>query len=56
MPEITLKNDALEIKVKMHGAELCSLKDVKTGTQYLWNADPKTGEEHHPYYFLLWEV
>lgn len=41
MPEITLKNDALEIKVKMHGAELCSLKDVKTGTQYLWNADPK---------------
>ena len=41
MPEITLKNDALEIQVKMHGAELCSLKDVKTGTQYLWNADPK---------------
>ena len=41
MAEIILKNEQLEIEVKLHGAELCSLKDVESGIQYLWNADPK---------------
>ena len=41
MAEIILKNEVLEIQVNLHGAELRSLKDRKSGTQYLWNADPK---------------
>ena len=41
MAEIILKNEQLEIEVKLHGAELCSLKDVESGIQYLRNADPK---------------
>ena len=31
MAEIILKNEQLEIEVKLHGAELCSLKDVESG-------------------------
>ncbi len=30
----------IEITVKDHGAELVSLKERKTGCEYMWNADP----------------
>ena len=34
---IKLQNCELEIAVKLHGAELCSI--VKNGCEHLWNAD-----------------
>ena len=34
---IKLHNSELEIAVKLHGAELCSI--VKNGCEHLWNAD-----------------
>ena len=36
----TLKNDALTVAVDSHGAELRSIKDNRTGREYLFQADP----------------
>lgn len=40
MPQYTLKNNQLEITVNSHGAELVSLRDVKTQTEYMWEGSP----------------
>ena len=40
MAEYTLNNGEIEIKVNSHGAELRAIKDVKTGRDYMWSADP----------------
>ncbi len=40
MSDFCLKNDQVEIEVNFHGAELRAIKDVTTGRDYLWNADP----------------
>lgn len=47
----TIKNDTLEIGVKTVGAELCSIKSIKTGTQYIWQADPAIWGSHAPVLF-----
>lgn len=36
-----LENNKIAIEIKLHGAELCSLRGKASGTEYLWNADPK---------------
>ena len=41
MKQRTIQNDYLEVIIKHHGAEMCSLKNLATGMEYLWNADPK---------------
>ena len=35
-----LHNDTVAIQVNSHGAEWKSLKSIKSGTEYLWKADP----------------
>ena len=50
----TLENEILTVKVKEHGAELCSI--VKGDTEYLWQADPAFWGRHSPVLSLLWEV
>ena len=47
----TLKNGILEISVKEHGAELCSIR--KGGTEYLWQADPAFWARHSPVLFPI---
>lgn len=37
----TIKNQEITIQVSSHGAELQSLKDNRTGTEYMWEADPQ---------------
>lgn len=46
-----LKNDILTVKVKEHGAELCSI--VKDGNEYLWQADPAFWGRHSPVLFPI---
>ncbi|MBQ9136340.1 MAG: aldose 1-epimerase family protein, partial [Lachnospiraceae bacterium] len=40
MAEYILKNEEIQIKVDSHGAELRAITDVKSGRDYMWNADP----------------
>lgn len=41
MSTYTLKNQEITIQISSHGAELKSLKDNHTGTEYMWCADPQ---------------
>ena len=38
---ITLQNNELILQVALQGAEMQSLKDVRTGYEYLWQRDPE---------------
>lgn len=50
---ITLKNNTLEVSVKEIGAELCSIKSLKTNIEYIWNADPEVWASHAPNLFPI---
>lgn len=47
----TLKNSTLQISIKETGAELCSIKSLKTNIEYIWNADPDVWASHAPNLF-----
>lgn len=49
--EAILKNSSVEIKVKSKGAELTSIKDLVTGTEYMWQQDPKFWAKSSPVLF-----
>ena len=49
----TLKNHRLEIAVEHTGAELSSLIDLASGTEYMWQADPKVWGSHAPVLFPI---
>ncbi len=53
MSTYTLKNEHLTIEMKELGAELTSIFDHNTNTQYLWNADPKFWKRHAPILFPI---
>ena len=36
----SIKNETLEISVKQSGAELCSIKSVESGKEFIWDANP----------------
>ena len=46
-----LVGEEISIKVKSLGAELVSLKDLKTEQEYMWNADPKFWPRTSPVLF-----
>ena len=46
-----IKNELLSIGVKPAGAELCSIKNVKSGAEYIWQADPEIWSSHAPNLF-----
>jgi galactose mutarotase-like enzyme len=48
-----LQNEKLSIGVKLTGAELCSIKNIKTGTEYLWQANPEIWSSHAPNLFPI---
>lgn len=48
-----LNSALLSIGVKSTGAELCSIKSNKTGTEYLWQADPSQWARHAPILFPI---
>jgi len=49
----TLTNNNLKIKVKQTGAELCSIKSLKSDQEFMWNADPLFWSSHAPVLFPI---
>jgi len=49
----TISNSSLEVSVKRHGAELCSIRSVRSGIEYLWQADPAIWGSHAPNLFPI---
>lgn len=50
---IKLENNHFEVLVCEKGAELVSMKDKNTGTEYIWNADPLYWSRHAPILFPI---
>ena len=48
-----ISNDKITVQVDSMGAELKSLKDIATGREYMWNADPKFWKRTSPVLFPL---
>ena len=46
MKKTTLQNDFLKIGINHKGAEFANLQSLKSGTEYLWQADPKFWGRH----------
>ncbi len=46
-----LNNDKLTVRLETMGAEMVSLKDNKSGQEYLWNGDKKYWGRHSPVLF-----
>lgn len=51
MADVILRNEALEIGINLHGAELKSLRRLSTGTEYLWCGDPAYWNRTSPVLF-----
>lgn len=51
MADVILKNEAVEIGVNLHGAELKSLRRLDTDTEYLWCGDPAYWNRTSPVLF-----
>lgn len=51
--EYSLKNQFLEVKIASLGAELISMKDLKTNEEYIWQKTLNFGLNLHLCYFLL---
>ena len=51
MSDVILKNENLKIEVNLHGAELKSLYNMDTDTEYLWCADPAYWNRTSPVLF-----
>ncbi len=47
----SVKNNILQISVKQIGAELCSIKSLKTNKEYVWDAKPEVWNSHAPNLF-----
>lgn len=48
-----MKNEYLSIEINPKGAELISIKDVRTGFEYLWQADKTVWGRHAPILFPI---
>lgn len=48
-----LKNKDVEVTIKSLGAELCSVTDLSSGTEYIWQADPAIWARHAPVLFPI---
>jgi hypothetical protein len=48
-----LENEVLSIGVKSSGSELCSIKNILTGTEYIWQGDPTFWTSHAPNLFPI---
>ena len=46
-----ISNDKITIQVDSMGAELKSLKDVASGREYMWHADPQYWKRTSPVLF-----
>ena len=51
--QFTIQNDHLKVSVKQTGAEFSGLQSVKTGREYLWQADPRFWGRHSSLLFPI---
>lgn len=49
----SIKNNFMSVGVKSKGAELCSLKNLETNTEHIWQADPEIWSSHAPNLFPI---
>ena len=49
--DITIKCGVLTAVIDTHGAELKSVKNEKTGIEYIWIGDPSIWADHAPFLF-----
>jgi galactose mutarotase-like enzyme len=49
----TINNSLLTVAVNGHGAELCSIRNNKSGWEYLWQAEPAYWKRHAPVLFPI---
>jgi len=49
----SLKNNILQIDVKQTGAELCAIRRLSDGKDYMWNANPEIWEGFAPVLFPI---
>jgi len=49
----TIKNNKIQLSVKQTGAEICSLKSLESGTEYIWQANPDVWANHAPILFPI---
>lgn len=50
---IRLANKWLELEISPKGAEICSIKGLRTGKEYLWKGDPALWNRHSPLLFPI---
>ncbi len=48
-----IQNEFLKVAVLLKGAELCSLKNLQTNTEHIWQADPEIWSSHAPNLFPI---
>ena len=53
MSTYNLENNHLSIKVNSFGAELCSVKSIQDGLEYIWQADKSVWARHAPNLFPI---
>ena len=49
----TIKNEFLEVSVQKTGIELCSIKSVASGKEYMWGANPDVWGSYAPVLFPI---
>jgi D-hexose-6-phosphate mutarotase len=49
----TIKNNSLEVSVQKTGIELCSIKSVSSGKEYMWDANPDVWGSYAPVLFPI---
>lgn len=49
--KVTMRNKQLEVSIHSYGAEICSIRELETNTEYMWQADPKFWKRHAPVLF-----
>ena len=50
---VTISNEHLQVNISTKGAEVQSIKDIKTQQEYIWNGDEKWWSGHSPILFPI---
>jgi galactose mutarotase-like enzyme len=50
---VTIENDYLSVSIQKKGAELCSFRSKKSGTEFMWNGDPAVWGSFAPVLFPI---
>lgn len=53
MGDYELHNEEIAVRIALLGAELKSLKDIKSGREYMWSGDPAFWKRVSPVLFPL---